>query len=87
MLKSQVSLSLDCYNNSIRDKQGVNQMDIKTTSRTAFGTVRQYVVDEQQADAIKTLTGKLTVNDNDLIALMQLGLSVNGKSLKELIAV
>ena len=62
-------------------------MNIETQSRTAFGQVRHYVVDPVQADAIKTLTGKLTVNDNDLIALMQLGLTVNGKSLKELIAV
>ena len=61
--------------------------DIKTQSKTAFGTVRHYVVDESQADAIRTLTGKLTINDNDIIALMQLGLSVNGKTLKELIAV
>ena len=61
--------------------------DIKTQSKTAFGTVRHYIVDEIQADALKTLTGKLTVNDNDIIALMQLGLSVNGKTLKELIAV
>ena len=53
-------------------------MDIKTTSRTAFGTVRQYVVDPVQADAIKTLTGKLTVNDKDLVALQLLGLTVNG---------
>ena len=62
-------------------------MNIKTQAKTAFGTVRHYVIDESQADAIKTLTGKLTVNDNDLIALMQLGLTVNGKSLKQLIAV
>ena len=62
-------------------------MNIETTTRSAFGTVRHYVKDEQQADAIKTLTGKLTINDNDMIALMQLGLTVNGKSLKELIAV
>ena len=62
-------------------------MDIKTQAKTAFGTVRHYVVDESQADALKTLTGKLTINDNDMIALMQLGLTVNGKSLKELIAV
>ena len=62
-------------------------VNIKTQAKTAFGTVRHYVINESQADAIKTLTGKLTVNDNDLIALMQLGLSVNGKSLKELIAV
>tara|TARA_B100000131_G_scaffold244134_1_gene236850 strand:- start:321 stop:512 length:192 start_codon:yes stop_codon:yes gene_type:complete len=61
--------------------------NIKTQAKTAFGTVRHYVVDESQADAIKTLTGKLTINDNDMIALMQLGLQVNGKSLKELIAV
>ena len=53
-------------------------MNIKTQAKTAFGTVRHYVIDESQADAIKTLTGKLTVNDNDLIALMQLGLQVNG---------
>ena len=52
--------------------------NIKTTSKTAFGTVRHYVTDAVQADAIKTLTGKLTVNDKDLIALQLLGLSVNG---------
>ena len=62
-------------------------VNIKTQAKTAFGTVRHYVIDPSQADAIKTLTGKLTVNDNDMIALMQLGLTVNGKSLKELIAV
>ena len=61
--------------------------NIETQAKTAFGTVRHYVIDESQADAIKTLTGKLTINDNDMIALMQLGLTVNGKSLKELIAV
>ena len=52
--------------------------NIKTTSKTAFGTVRHYVVDPVQADAIKTLTGKLTVNDKVLIALQMLGLNVNG---------
>ena len=61
--------------------------NIETQAKTAFGTVRDYVVDPVQADAIKTLTGKLTVNDNDMIALMELGLTVNGKTLKELIAV
>ena len=60
-------------------------VNIKTQAKTAFGTVRHYVIDPVQADAIKTLTGKLTVNDNDMIALMELGLTVNGKSLKELI--
>ena len=52
--------------------------DIKTQSKTAFGTVRHYVVDPVQADALKTLTGKLTVNDKDLIALQLLGLTING---------
>ena len=61
--------------------------NIKTQTKTAFGQVRHYVVDESQADAIKTLTGKLTINDNDIIALMQLGLAVNNKTLAELIAV
>ena len=61
-------------------------MNIETETRSAFGTVRHYVKDPIQADAIKTLTGKLTVNENDMIALMELGLTVNGKSLKELIA-
>ena len=52
--------------------------NIKTETKTAFGQVRHYVVDPVQADAIKTLTGKLTVNDKDLIALQMLGLNVNG---------
>ena len=52
--------------------------NIKTQTKTAFGQVRHYVVDEVQADALKTLTGKLTVNDKDLIALQMLGLNVNG---------
>ena len=53
-------------------------VNIETQSKTAFGTVRHYVVNESQADAIKTLTGKLTVNDKDLVALQLLGLNVNG---------
>ena len=52
--------------------------NIKTQTKTAFGQVRHYVIDPIQADAIKTLTGKLTVNDKDLIALQMLGLNVNG---------
>jgi len=52
--------------------------NIKTQTKTAFGQVRHYVIDPVQADALKTLTGKLTVNDKDLIALQLLGLQVNG---------
>ena len=40
--------------------------------------MRHYVIDEVQADALKTLTGKKTINDNDIIALQMLGLNVNG---------
>ena len=53
-------------------------MNIKTNSKTAFGTVRHYVVDPVQADALKTLTGKLTISDKDIVALLLLGLEVNG---------
>ena len=61
--------------------------NIKTVTNTAFGKTLHYVLDDNQADAIRTLTGKKTINDNDIVALMQLGLSVNNKSLQELIAV
>ena len=42
--------------------------DIKTVTNTAFGKTLHYVVDDYYADAIKTLTGKKTINDNDIIA-------------------
>ena len=61
--------------------------NIKTVSNIAFGRQLHYVLDDNYADAIKTLTGKKTINDNDIIALMQLGLSVNDNTLAELIAV
>ena len=52
--------------------------NIETQPKTAFGKTLHYVTDPVQADAIKTLTGKLTVNDKDLVALQLLGLNVNG---------
>ena len=61
--------------------------NIKTVTNTAFGKTLHYVLDNNLADAITTLTGKKTINDKDIVALMQLGLSVNNKSLQELIAV
>ena len=60
--------------------------NIKTQTKTAFGQVRHYVVDPVQADAIKTLTGKLTVSDKDLVALQLLGLSINGKTINNQLA-
>ena len=62
-------------------------MNIKTVTTTAFGKTLHYVLDDNQADAIRTLTGKKTINDNDIIALMQLGLAVNNNTLSDLIAV
>ena len=52
--------------------------NIKTYPKTAFGKTLHYVTDAVQADALKTLTGKKTINDNDIIALQMLGLNVNG---------
>ena len=61
--------------------------NIKTVTNIAFGRELHYVLDDNYADAIQQLTGKKTINDNDIVALMQLGLAVNGKTLSELIAV
>ena len=61
--------------------------NIKTVTNIAFGRELHYVLDENYADALQQLTGKKTINDNDIVALMQLGLTVNNKSLQELIAV
>ena len=62
-------------------------MNIKTVTSTAFGKTLHYILDDNQADAIRTLTGKKTINDNDIVALMQLGLAVNNNTLSDLIAV
>ena len=56
--------------------------NIKTVTNTAFGKTLHYVLDDNQADAITTLTGKKTINDNDIVALMQLGLAVNNNTLQ-----
>ena len=61
--------------------------NIKTVTNIAFGRELHYVLDNNYADAITQLTGKKTINDNDIVALMQLGLAVNDKTLSELIAV
>ena len=61
--------------------------NIKTVTNIAFGRELHYVLDNNYADAITQLTGKKTINDKDIVALMQLGLTVNNKSLKELVAV
>ena len=42
----------------IRDKEIQNMTNIQTVSSTAFGKTLHYVVDNNLADAITTLTGK-----------------------------
>ena len=52
--------------------------NIKTQDKTAFGRTLHYVIDPVQADALQTLTGKLTLIDKDIVCLQLLGLQVNG---------
>ena len=61
--------------------------NINTVTSSAFGRQLQYVVDDNLADAIQQLTGKKTVNNKDIAALMQLGLAVNNVTLDSLVAV
>ena len=61
--------------------------NIKTVTTTAFGKTLHYVVDNNLADAITSLTGKKTINNKDIAALMQLGLAVNNNTLDSLVAV
>ena len=61
--------------------------NIKTVTNTAFGKTLHYVLDDNQADAIRTLTGKKTINNKDIAALLQLGLAVNNVTADSLVAV
>jgi hypothetical protein len=61
--------------------------NINTVQTTAFGKTLQYVVDDNLAQAITQLTGKKTINNKDIAALMQLGLAVNNVTLDSLVAV
>lgn len=61
--------------------------NINTVQTTAFGKTLQYVVDDNYAQAITQLTGKKTVNNKDIAALLQLGLAVNNVTLDSLVAV
>ena len=61
--------------------------NIKTVTNIAFGRELHYVLDNKYADAITQLTGKKTINNKDIAALMQLGLAVNDVTLDSLVAV
>ena len=60
--------------------------NIKTVTNTAFSKTLHYVLDNNYADAITQLTGKKTINDTDIVALMQLGLAVNNNTLQSVLA-
>ena len=59
-------------------------MTIKTQPKTAFGKTLHYVVDPTQAAALTRLTGKKTINENDIAALETLGVAVNLKPATQL---
>ena len=54
-------------------------MTIKTQPQTAFGKTLHYVVDPTQAAALTRLTGKKTINENDIAALETLGVAVQSQ--------
>ena len=54
-------------------------MTIKTQPKTAFGKTLHYVTDPVQAQALSSLTGKKTINENDIAALETLGVAVQSQ--------
>ena len=54
-------------------------MTIKTQPKTAFGKTLHYVVEPTQAAALTRLTGKKTINENDIAALETLGVAVQSQ--------
>ena len=60
--------------------------NIKTVKNIAFGRELHYVLDNKYADAITQLTGKKTINNKDIAALMMLGLAVNDVTIDSLVA-
>ena len=54
-------------------------MTIKTQPKTAFGKTLHYGVDPTQAAALTRLTGKKTINENDIAALETLGVAVQSQ--------
>ena len=53
--------------------------NIKTVKTQAFGRTLHYVLDPKYAEALTSLTGKKTINENDIAALETLGVAVNLK--------
>ena len=57
-------------------------MTIKTQPKTAFGKTLHYVVNPTQAAALTRLTGKKTINENDIAALETLGVAVQSQQVQ-----
>ena len=57
-------------------------MTIKTQPKTAFGKTLHYVDDPTQAAALTRLTGKKTINENDIAALETLGVAVQSQQVQ-----
>ena len=57
-------------------------MTIKTQPKTAFGKTLHYVTDPVQAKALSSLTGKKTINENDIAALETLGVAVQSQQVQ-----
>ena len=58
--------------------------NIKTVKTQAFGRELHYVLDPKYAAALTSLTGKKTINENDIAALETLGVAVNLKPATQL---
>ena len=58
--------------------------NIETYAKTAFGKTLHYVVDPTYKAALTRLTGKKTINENDIAALETLGVAVNLKPATQL---
>ena len=57
-------------------------MTIKTQPKTAFGKTLHYVTDPTLAQALTRLTGKKTINENDIAALETLGVAVQSQQVQ-----
>ena len=53
--------------------------NIKTVKTQAFGRELHYVLDPKYAAALTSLTGKKTINENDIAALETLGVAVQSQ--------
>ena len=56
--------------------------NIKTQPKTAFGKTLHYVVDPTYKAALTRLTGKKTINENDIAALETLGVAVQSQQVQ-----